>query len=211
MLDQTEMKRSRSMQQGNQSKLLIRALSDKQIGVAILGQAILDEGGIGAQSITIYYTNKGEAMQLWKIADSLGYANPFIKKKHRNHYHYGFSIKASKRKEFYDQIGPLPNHIKDQVFRHLTNRHSSICLRPKGETRNLVLQSLKNESKTVLQLMLELGTGASTMRRHLKGLKHQGLVTIIGKNQNAFQKSRRTAHLWVSTQYLNTMSQRSKS
>ena len=65
------------MQRSNQSKLLKLALSNKQIAVAILGQAILDEGGIGASGITIFYTNKGEAEQLWTIANSLGYANSF--------------------------------------------------------------------------------------------------------------------------------------
>jgi len=54
------------------SKILLLALSNKQIAIAVLGQALLDEGGIGAQSITIFYTNKGEAEHLWKIAISLG-------------------------------------------------------------------------------------------------------------------------------------------
>jgi DNA-binding transcriptional ArsR family regulator len=179
-----------------ESKILKLALSDRQIAIAILAQALLDEGGIGAQSITIYYTCKEEAIQLWRIADSLGYANPLRKKKHRNHYHYGFSITASKRKELYDQIGPLPNPMKDKVFRHLASRRSGPRLRAKGETRRLILQSLSNEPKTVLQLMLEVDAGASTTRRHLEGLRRQGLVEITGKNKGAFQKSRRTANLW---------------
>ena len=185
------------MQQGNQSRLLKLALSNKQIAVAILGQAILDEGGIGASGITIFYTNKGEAEQLWTIANSLGYANSFRKKKHRNHVHYGFSINASKRKELYDQIGPLPNLTKDQIFRHLTNRRPNINIRARGETRKLILQSLKEKPKTVLQLMLELDIGASTVRRQLKKLKRQGLVEAYGRHKNAFQKSRRTAKLWA--------------
>jgi hypothetical protein len=45
-------------QQG--SKILQLALSNKQIAIAVLGEAPLDEGGIGAQSITIFYTNKGK-------------------------------------------------------------------------------------------------------------------------------------------------------
>jgi hypothetical protein len=36
------------------SKILQLALSNKQIAIAVLGQALLDEGGIGAQSITIF-------------------------------------------------------------------------------------------------------------------------------------------------------------
>lgn len=113
--------------------------------------------------------------------------------------HYSFSIKASKRKELYDQIGPLPNPVKDKVFRHLANRQSKRSLRRKGETRTLILQSLATEPQTVLQLMLELNTNASTMRRHLKELHRQGLVKIVGKDKGAFQKSLRTANLWQVT------------
>jgi len=182
--------------QNEESKILKLALSDKQIAVAVLGQALLDEGGIGAQSITIFYTSKEEAEHLWKIADSLGYANVFRKKKHRNHQHYGFSIKATMRKEFYDQIGPLPNPVKDRVFRHLASRRTGKNVRARGETRTLILQSLATEPKTVLQLMLELNTNASSMRRHLRELHRQGLVKIVGRDKGAFQKSLRTANLW---------------
>jgi predicted transcriptional regulator len=185
--------------QNEESKILKLALNNKQIAIAVLGQALLDEGGIGAQSITIFYTSKGEAEQLWKIAASLGYANAFGMKKHRNHYHYGFSIKASKRKELYDQIGPLPNPVKGKVFRHLASRRTGKNVRARGETRTLILQSLATKPKTVLQLMLELNTNASTMRRHLKELHRQGLVKIVGKDKGAFQKSLRTANLWQVT------------
>lgn len=71
--------------QYKESKILKLALTNKRIAVAVLGQALLDEGGIGAQSITIFYTSKGEAEHLWKMANSLGYANDF-RKKNRNHY-----------------------------------------------------------------------------------------------------------------------------
>ncbi len=185
------------MPHDDQSNLLKFALSNKKVAAAILGQAITDEGGIGASGITIFYTNKGEAEQLWIIADSLGYANPFRKKKHRNHYHYGFSLKAAKTKELYEQIGPIPNSTKDQIFWHLANRCPNINLRAKGETRKLILRSLKEKPKTVLQLMLELNASSSTIRKQLKRLKKEGLVQIYGKHQEAFQKSRRTANLWT--------------
>lgn len=198
MLTRCEMEK-KEIPQNEESKILRLALDNKQTAAAVLGQALLDEGGIGAQSITIFYTSKSEADQLWKIANSLGYANVFRKKKHRNHYHYGFSIKASKRQELYDQIGPLPNPVKDKVFLHLARRRAGKRIRVKGETRRLVLESLHAEPKTVLQLMLELNTNASTMRRHLKEMQHQGLVKIIGTDKGAFQKSLRTANLWHAT------------
>ncbi len=183
----------------NKPKLLTLALSNKQIAIAILGQAILDEGGIGASGITVFYTNEGEAKQLWTIANSLGYANPFRKKKHRNHYHYGFSIKAEKIKEFYDKVGPLVNPTKDQIFQHLAKRRPNMHIRAKGETRKLILQSLQEEPKTVLQLMLGLDISSSTVRKQLRNLNAQGLVKICGKQKDAFQRSRRTAHMWNTT------------
>jgi hypothetical protein len=40
--------------QDNEFKILRLALNDKRIAIAVLGQALLDEGGIGAQSITVF-------------------------------------------------------------------------------------------------------------------------------------------------------------
>jgi DNA-binding transcriptional ArsR family regulator len=195
----------------NTPKLLTLALSNKQIATAIVGQALLDEGGIGTSGITVFYTNENEAKQLWTIADSLGYANPFRKKKHRNHCHYGFSIKAGKIKELYDEIGPLPNPTKDRIFRHLMARYPNIHLRQKGETKRLILKSLNRKPKTVLDLILELDISGSTARKQLNALKRQHLVKICGYNRKAFQKSRRTAYLWVATQDLNAASKHSSS
>jgi hypothetical protein len=185
--------------QGNtcKSKILDLALKNRIVAIAVLGQALLDEGGIGAQSITIFYTNKQEAIHLWKIADSLGYANTFRKKKHRNHYQYGISIKAAKRKELYDQINPLPNLTKDNIFRHLSNR-KNVHVRKRGVTKIQLLEAIATKPKTVLQLMLELDTNASTIRKHLNELRQQNLVKMVGKDKTAFQKSLRTANLWSS-------------
>jgi predicted Rossmann fold nucleotide-binding protein DprA/Smf involved in DNA uptake len=108
-------------------------------------------------------------------------------------------MKATKMKELYNQIGPLPNLTKDQVFLHIANRQPNINLRARGETRKLLLQSLRKKPKTVLQLMLELGVGGSTVRRQLRELNRQGSVKIYGRYKDAFQKSRRTAYLWATT------------
>jgi len=193
------------MQGNGGSKLLESALRNKQVAVAVLGQAVMDEGGIGASGITIFHTNRGEAQQLWAIANSLGYANPFRKKKHRNHHHYGFSIKASKRKELYDQIGPLPNSTKDQIFRHLVNRCPNINIRARGETRKLILQSLQEKPKTILQLMLECGIGASTVRKHLEKLRSQGFVEIHGRYKGCTSKEQTHSESLDSNQKQNLL------
>ena len=103
---------------------------------------------------------------------------------------------ASKRKELYEQIGPLPNPVKDKVFKHLANRKNCPSGREKGEAKQAILLSVSSQPKTVLQLMFEFNLGASTTRRYLQNLLKEGLVRIEGKNVAAFQKSRRTGNLW---------------
>jgi hypothetical protein len=46
---------------------------------------------------------------------------------------------------------------------HLASREGK-TIRAKGKTKELILQSLKSKPKTVLELMLELDTNASTIR-----------------------------------------------
>jgi len=184
------------MKENHESKLTSIALSNRQVAVAILGQALLDEGSIGERGICVSYVSRGEAEHLWKTADSLGYTNPLRRKDHKTHFHWWFSIKASKTKELYDEIGPLPNPVKDTVFRHLANRYTT-HIRPRGETRKLILKVLKQKTQTILQLMLEVDASYSTVREHLKKLRELGLVRICGKYTNAQQKSRRLANLWT--------------
>lgn len=181
-----------------QAKLVTLALQNRKIALAILGQALIDEGSIGAR-ITISYVSREEGEYLWKIANALGYANPLRTKDHGTHTHWWFSIKASKIKELYNEIGPLPNSFKDRIFRHHAKRHTG-HLRPRGETRKLILEALKEKPKTKLQLMLEVNISESTVRKHLSKLKQQGLIRKHGRNQDALHKSRRTAFLWAATE-----------
>jgi len=181
--------------QNKQAKLLTLALKDRKIALAILGQALIDEGSIG-ERITISYVSREEGEYLWKIANALGYANPLRTKDHRTHIHWWFSIKASKIKELYNEIGPLPNSFKDRIFLHHAKRRTG-HLRARGETRKLILEALREKPKTKLQLMLEVNANESTVRKHLNKLKQQGLIRIHGRNHDALHKSRRTAYLWT--------------
>lgn len=184
--------------QNKQAKLLTLALKKRKIALAILGQALIDEGSIG-ERITISYVSREEGEYLWKIANALGYANPLRTKDHKTHNHWWFSIKASKIKELYNEIGPLPNSFKDEIFRHHADR-STDHLRPRGETRKLILEALKENPKTKLQVMLKVKANESIVRKHLNQLKQQGLIRIQGRNHNALHRGRRTALLWTTTE-----------
>ena len=184
--------------QNNQAKLLTLALKNRKIALAILGQALIDEGSKG-ERITISYVSREEGEYLWKIANALGYANPLHTKDHGTHLHWWFSIKASKIKELYNHIGPLLNSFKDRIFRHHANRRTG-HLRPRGETRKLILEMLKEKPKTKLQLMLEVNVNESTVTKHLNKLEQQGLIRIHGRKYDALHKSRRTAFLWTTTE-----------
>ncbi len=93
-------------------------------------------------------------------------------------------------------IGPLSNVVKDKVFRHLSSRQLGPINKKKGVSKNLILESIKNDPKTVLDLMLEVNLSVSTTRRYLDRLRLEGLAKVEGRYKNAFQKSRWTSYLW---------------
>src|SRR4030065_2622057 len=101
-------------------KLRELALKSKDVAYAIIGQAIIDEGDIGQTSVTVAYYSESMARYLWEIADRWGLANPLRhKRKMSGARGWSFTIKAHKRKELYDFIGPLPDKKKDFAFNHL--------------------------------------------------------------------------------------------
>jgi predicted ArsR family transcriptional regulator len=72
-------------------------------------------------------------------------------------------------------------------------------MRKRGETKQMMLRLLEQKPMTVLQLMLELNISASTARKHLKALSIQGKVKTCRNYEEAFERSRRTAHIWEVT------------
>jgi len=169
---------------------------NKEIAYVILGQSIIDEGDIGQTSITLAYYSEPTARYLWKIADCWGLANPFHEKKKRSGATvWSFTIKACKRKELYDFIGPLPDERKDLAYNHL------LIPQPSGkhkyqrkETKQIILELLRKEPMTRRELMYKLGVRGSIVARHLLELKDKGLV-IETSSVNRFGR-RQSSKLW---------------
>ena len=156
------------------------AYASKEIAYAIIGQAILDEGDIGQTSVTIAYYTESMARYLWEIANSWELANPLRVKTRKNGAKvWSFTIKAGKRTDLYDVIGPLPDEKKDHAFRHLmiaqpSGKHKY----RRGEAKHLISQMLQKEGPmTRRELMYRLGIRGSTVCAHLLELKKEGMVT----------------------------------
>ncbi len=175
------------------------ARKDKDVAMALIVQAIIDEGAIGADgSINITYTSKKNAIYLWKIADAWNLVHPMRFKKYENHTKWCISFRAEKRKEIYKLVGPLPGPRQDKMFRHIIRNYSGGIHKDKrGETKRKILKLLKNKSMTVRNIAYALDLSASTVRTHLKSLRKEGKVFINGFNAKSPNKNQRTAHIWA--------------
>ncbi len=184
----------------NMKQMLKKAKKNKEIALAIIGQAIMDEADIGLAQIKINFVSKTEAEFLWNIANRWGWTNKFrrfVDTKHK-YDEWGFTFKADKIKEIYNSIEPLPNEDKDTAFRHLVKHQGKVPRTKHGLTKNKILEVLaRNGPMTRRELMYKVDIGYSTLRRHLSDLKNNGLVGICGKNTNDVRHShRRQADLW---------------
>ena len=181
-------------------KLKEIAFKNKDMAYAIVGQAMLDEGDIGLGCITIAYYSEGMARYVWEIANRWGLSNPLrVKRKKSGATVWSFSIKASKRKELYDKIGPLPDEEKDKAFRHLIIPQPSGKHRyPRGRAKELIVQLLRKRGPmTKRELMYELSIRGSTVGAHMLELKKKGMVIDI-KSRNGFGR-RQSSKRWKIT------------
>nr|MBA4404766.1 hypothetical protein [Nanoarchaeum sp.] len=181
-------------------QLMKKAMKNKEIALAIIGQAIMDEADIGLAGIKINLVSKSEAKNLWTIANRWNWVNKFrrfVDGEHRFD-EWGFSFKADKIKEIYDSIKPLPNKDKDVAFRHLVKHQGKITKTKHGLTKNKILCTLSRDGPmTRRELMYKVDIGYSTLKQHLLDLKRNNLVCICGKNTRDVRHShRRQADLW---------------
>ena len=167
--------------------------------MALISQAIIDEGAIGADgTINVTYTSKKNAEYLWRIANSWDLVHPLRIKKYSNHTKWCISFRAEKRSEIYHSTGRFPDHRQDRMFQHILRNYTGGRHKGKrGETQNKILQLLKKREMTVRSLGYHLDLSASTVRSHLRNLKQKNLVCIIGNNKNSIYKNQRTAKIWA--------------
>jgi DNA-binding transcriptional ArsR family regulator len=175
------------------------AKKNKNIASAIIVQAIIDEGAIGADgSITITYTSKKNAVYLWDIAHTWDFVHPMRKKQYFNHTKWCISFRADKRKELYDLVGPLPDPRHDKMFRHILRNHiGGPYKNGRGESEKMILALLKKRAKTVRQLAYDLDLSASSVRKHLRVLRNKKQVIVSGFDKQSIYKNQRTAEIWA--------------
>ncbi|MCK4476723.1 MAG: winged helix-turn-helix transcriptional regulator [Methanophagales archaeon] len=180
--------------------LLERARMDKNVAMAIVGQAIVDEGYIGADgTIVVAYSSQENARHLWEVANAWGLVHPLRTKIYKTHTMWCVSFDAEKREEIYLEIGPLPDPEQDKMFRHvLRDANSGKTRGGRGETRIKVLELLKDKAMTVREIAYGLDLSASTVRRHLRNLEKEEKAIIIGYNKASENKNQRTAKVWSS-------------
>lgn len=180
------------------SKVAQMAMKDKDVAMAILGQAIIDEGAIGADGTIIgAYTSRKNAEHLWKIADKWGLVHPLRTKKYATHTKWCVSLRADKRFEVYDAIGPLPDAEQDKMFRHTLRNAKGGADRSRTDRRRIILE-MPDRPLTVRQIAYTLDLSASPPRRHLRILNGEGKIAVIGTDKKSFNKNQRTAQLWQS-------------
>jgi len=182
-------------------KIAEKAMEDKDVAMAIIGQAIIDEGSIGADgTLVVTYTSRQNAVHLWNVANRWGLVHHLRTKEYENHSKWCVSFRAEGRRDIYQTIGPLPDKDQDKMFQHiLRNPVGGTRKQPRGMTRKQLLDLLMTKPMTIRQLAYGCDISASVVRKHLKGLQKSGMVELIGYNATSPKKNQRTARLWIAT------------
>ena len=181
------------------NRILKMAKNNKDVAMAIIVQAIIDEGAIGADgTINITYTRQENAVYLWEIADAWDLVHPMRTKKYITHTKWCISFRAEKRKEIYKSVGPLPDPRHDRMFRHiLRNNRGGAHKGKRGETQRKILEMMKKRNMTVRDIAYSLDLSASTVRTHLRSLRNDGSVLVTGYNKKSPHKNQRIAQIWA--------------
>jgi DNA-binding transcriptional ArsR family regulator len=166
------------------------------MAIALVGQALLDEGSILTDKIEIFYNDRATARYIFEVARHVGLARRFRTKKALHQRKYGFTIVQAGWAKLYQTIGPLPDARKECAFEFLLRHRSTGPSRPVGESKDLLLDLLRNKPMTSRDLCYALGLSGSTIRRHLINLLDRNAVRIIGKNEASRSGKNKSALVW---------------
>jgi DNA-binding transcriptional ArsR family regulator len=177
-------------------KLKEKAMQNEELAYAIVGQAMLDEGGILTNKIEIFYNDEETARYLFDIAKQWNLADMFRTKKALRQIKYGFTIKAEARTRLHEKIGDLPDGIRNEAFQHLLRSLPKGPKYSQGIAKDRIIASLEKALKTIRQLSYELELSGSTVKQHLRDLREEGQVAVIGKNLTSSKGKRKCAFVW---------------
>ncbi|MGA2664805.1 MAG: helix-turn-helix domain-containing protein [Nitrososphaerales archaeon] len=169
---------------------------NQDLALAVVGQALVDEGSILTDKIEVFYNDERTARYLFEIAKSLDLAHSFRSKMALRQKKYGFTIHYAGWAKLYKAIGPLPDTRKDLAFRFLLRVHPRGPINVAGESKKRISESLYQGPRAVRELCYAVGLSGSTMSRHLSELARQGQVKVIGKNVGSKSGKNKAAFVW---------------
>ncbi len=165
--------------------------------IAILAGALLDDGH-SVSCVRFYTASLNFVQDLRKLSESIGYkCTPIIKRKpnvKNGHNLYTFNISAESIPKFYQDLTELfklypklyigKKYDNIRKFVEISNRDWK--RRSKGETIQIILDSLKENEKPAQELSSITNTSLWTIYHHLQKLMKAGKVTKYKKYKCKF-------------------------
>jgi DNA-binding transcriptional ArsR family regulator len=179
-------------------KIQSTAMKNKVMANALLGQAIIDEGFIGAGgSLEISYTSKQNAEWIWKIGNAFGLVHPLTEKAYKNHKKWIVKFRPQIRIVL-KELGKFPDKRQQEMIDHIVDRNpkGGKSKYQKGEAKEKIINSLKESPKTIRNLSYDLDLSASTVKGHVYELNKRGLVVLSGLDKKNEHKNQRTSKIW---------------
>ncbi len=173
--------------------VLKKAMKNKGLAAAIIGQVIVDEAFIGTDQIVIGYHSKENAEAIWKIANKWGWANKlqnsrYIDNRKPNEIkrNWRFSLKRNFMKEIYKIIGPLPDRSREGKMKLFLRNNYRQHKPSKKPLKERIIKEVKNGPRTVEDLVRKFKMSGSLINKNLKFLKEEKV--IVSKRINGYGK-----------------------
>jgi hypothetical protein len=177
-----------SINKVEETNLRIFLDKSKKHRLAILCSFLVDEGSI-YDLISLRMKDKKMIEDMREITLSLSYkcskkVNKFLD--HTNGYVYGFNISNFSLKKMKKDIKSLSQEYHSCYLAHKQKHFEILALRSRapikirkdGETKALIIDSLKKKSKNTMELSSSVGVGRRTASGHLNELKMENMVSV---------------------------------
>ena len=162
-------------------KLGKEALRNKRMAAVIIGQAILDEGYIGTDRVTLRYNSNNIAEYLFSIANRWGWATSFQKHLYTDNRRpdekkvcWRFNLRKGAVREIAKIAGEFPDKEKEEGIKLLLKiGRKSVN---KGIKKEDVLREIEKGPKTVVELARKFGVTRNSIVHHLEKLEKENKI-----------------------------------
>jgi len=161
-------------------------MRNKKMAAAVIGQAIVDEGYLGTDTIVIRYHSRDNTKAIWNIANKWGWANRLQFHKYVDNRKpteiknaWRFSIKRKAIPQIYDYIGALPDRKRDLKMQTIMRLNGSTGkTKGIGVVKSEIMQEMGKSPQTVETLVKKFDMSASSIQKHLRELTSQNKIEI---------------------------------